>query len=160
MIRSIMSKKQFFTGSEIKTMMEDALQDASLKNTLDLDNILLNDGNEVYFQITYDILIKELLIPQEAAFDYCQRLVDYKYIDELHELTIGKFIRWIRKPMLSSYTKYCKPTYEILPNISVGGIINEIVFEDSAVFLRVFQLHNRFTIKIKYDNFLIFQKLH
>ena len=65
------------------------------------------------------VICKELTINDELAFDYCQRLIDYKYVDELHELTIGKYIRWIRKP-----TEY----HNVTPTISPGGIINEIIF--------------------------------
>lgn len=144
-----MTSKKYFTGDEIMRIIDEANRDTTLQNTLDINDILTSTNHKVddRFETMFRNLIDELNIPENIAFTIAEKLSEYRYIEELHELTIGKYIRWIRKQ-----------TGDVYPTIASGGIVNDILFEDAAIKIRVFQLHNRYTIKLKYDNFLLFQK--
>jgi hypothetical protein len=145
----MMTDKKIFTGAELFRILDEVNKDTSLQNTLNINDILLNSKHNDFadsFETVFNTIKTELDVPHDVAFSLSQKLTEYDYIDELHELTIGKYIRWIRKQT------------GIIPIIAHGGIVHEIIFEDSKIVIRVFQIHNRYSIKLKYDNFLIFQK--
>ena len=82
----------------------EVLRDPSLQNTLNIDEILKNDQHHPVStltpaKITEDIIrsLKSINLNQEQIEDYCMKLMDYQYIDEIHELTLGKYVRWMRR---------------------------------------------------------------
>ena len=78
---------------------------------------------------------------------FFQKLLEYRYIDEIHELSAGKHVRWIRIPKI--------PTDKI--SLTNGGIIVNIKFTDTGTQVLV-KNGNRF-IQYKFDECLTFQKL-
>ena len=132
----------------------EAQKDPSLQNTLNINEIIEHDKNHMVMnlsqtKITEDIIfsLKSINLDQDLIEDYCLRLMDYQYIDEIHELTLGKYVRWIRRDT------------KTVPKLCIGGIITDILIEESAVYLKIKIINVLFTCKLKYDDFLIFQKL-
>ena len=131
----------------------EALLDTSLQNTLNIDEILVNDQHHPVpiltpAKITEDIIrsLKSINLTHDQIEDYCVRLLDYQYMDEIHELTLGKYIRWIRRA-------------DTTPKLSIGGVITDIMIEDSGVYVKIKIINVLYSCKLKYDDFLIFQKL-
>ena len=93
-------------------------------------------------------ILKELHLKEEETFNLYQKLLFYKYIDEMDELKYGSYLRWIpiHNPLLINLTK--------------GAIFCEIKIKEEGVYL-VCKNHgfksNHFQIKL--DENLIFQKL-
>lgn len=77
--------------------------------------------------------------------EHCRKLVGYRYVDELHVLHKGKYVRWIRKDT---------PT----PQLMAGGIVVDVKFGDAGVNVLVRTTSGRFT-QYRFDKCLTYQKL-
>lgn len=84
---------------------------------------------------------------QEQRATFFQKLLEYRYIDEIHELSAGKHVRWIRFPK----TDTDKVT------LTNGGIIVNIKFTDTGT--QVLTKNGARFIQYKFDDCLTFQKL-
>ena len=138
----------------IQKIYDDALKDPALFAKIDVDSIidsLESDGSTDYLETEtlssiqksiYDCL-RERSISQIAQ--YCSKLADYRYIEEICHLHKGKNVRWIR---LNSPEK-------MLTN---GGIVVDIKFLDNGMHILTKNNQNRF-IQYKFDDCLTFQKL-
>ena len=123
---------------------------------MDLDKLLYaldNDNNESIINLTskkilelnYNI-IKELHLDKPTTLDYLKKLRGYRYVDEIHDLKHGSFIRWI--PIID-------PNY--LP-LHYCGMICDIKITDNGVIITCKNfMHRHYTFKM--DETLIFQKL-
>ena len=123
---------------------------------MDLDKLLYaldNDNNESIINLTskkilelnYNI-IKELHLDKPTTLDYLKKLRGYRYVDEIHDLKHGSFIRWI--PIIDPNSlplHYC-------------GMICDIKITDNGVIITCKNfMHRHYTFKM--DETLIFQKL-
>jgi hypothetical protein len=131
----------------------EAQRDPSLQNTLNIDEIIEHDQNHTVLnltqkKITEDIIrsLKSINLDQDIIEDYCVKLLDYQYMDEVHELTLGKYIRWLRRA-------------DKTPKLSIGGVITDIIIEEGGVYVKIKIINVLYSCKLKYDDFLIFQKL-
>lgn len=123
---------------------------------MDLDKLLYaldNDNNESIINLTskkilelnYNI-IKELHLDKPTTLDYLKKIRGYRYVDEIHDLKHGSFIRWI--PIID-------PNY--LP-LHYCGMICDIKITDNGVLITCKNfMHRHYTFKM--DETLIFQKL-
>jgi len=93
-----------------------------------------------------DILQKLQLSGQELK-DLHARLKDYRYINELNDIQIGRYIRWIP---LNTETAEIKLT-------TGAFIVNTFLNKDGACL--VCRNTYRQPVIVKFDNVLIFQKL-
>ena len=93
-----------------------------------------------------DILQKLQLSGQELK-DLHARLKDYRYINELNDIQLGRYIRWI--PLNTD-------TAEI--NLTKGAFIVNTFLNDDGASL-VCRNTYRQPVIVKFDNILIFQKL-
>jgi hypothetical protein len=93
-----------------------------------------------------DILQKLQLSGKELK-DLHTRLKDYRYINELKDLQVGRYIRWIP---LNTETAYIKLTKGAI-------LVNVFINDDGAVLV----CNNTYKqpIIVKFDRVLIFQKL-
>ena len=80
-----------------------------------------------------------------------KRLVGYRYVDQLDELHVGKFTRWIQKYALSPDEKF-----EYV--VQKGGFLSSIDFTDNGIILTIKMWNHKF-YKIAFDHCLIYQKL-
>ena len=123
---------------------------------MDVDKLLYaldNDNNESIINLTskkilelnYNI-IKELHLDKATTLDYLKKIRGYRYVDEIHDLKHGSFIRWI--PIID-------PNY--LP-LHYCGMICDIKITDNGVLITCKNfMHRHYTFKM--DETLIFQKL-
>jgi len=91
-------------------------------------------------------ILRELDFSTNSLYDYMSKLKNYRYVDEMNELDIGRFIRWIN---------ISDPTNIYLNN---GATICDIKIDDYGIFIVVKTFSNKH-FQIKMDECLIFQKL-
>jgi hypothetical protein len=112
-----------------------------------------NEGNESIMHLTNKKILemnlnilKELHLGKEVTIDYLKKLKGYKYVDEIHDLRYGAYIRWI--PITD-------PNY--LP-LHYAGIICDIKITEGGILIVCKNfMHRHYTFKM--DECLIFQKL-
>jgi hypothetical protein len=134
----------------LKDLFEQAQSDDSLASSIDIDRLLtsLETRNTDYLEgqtlrsINQDVF--ESLAGIATRNAHCQKLVGYRFVDEIYQLHKGKHVRWIR-------TEYPE-------KLMVGGILVDIRFTDNGVNL-LCRLHSgRFT-QYRFDQCLTYQKL-
>ena len=147
-------------SSSINKIWSEARQDPTLQSTLNIEEILkshtqlsneptmtLKDIAQQNFQA-----LQTLQLDSVTLHDYCQRLLEYRLIDSVHELSCGRYIRWIR-------CSGSELSDNVSNELSSGGILSDIKFLDNGIHLSALAPGTRFPRKIKYDNYLIFQKM-
>ena len=118
-----------------------------------LDESLNNENNKSIFDTNINEIeerkleiINELDLTREEKIDLLKKLKDYRYIDELKELHLGTYIRWIKFKEEDTKIK-----------LANGAILNDIKFNNNINLLLRNNLNRFLTISMA-DN-LIFQKL-
>jgi hypothetical protein len=91
-------------------------------------------------------ILSELNFSKDELYSYLSKLKNYRYIDEINDLDIGRFIRWIN---------ISEPSNIYLNN---GATICDIKINDDGIFILVKTFSNKH-FQIKMDECLIFQKL-
>jgi len=98
---------------------------------------------------TFNLLSKEIetvlnkhMIPGKT---FMEKLDGYRYVDEIHELFRGKYIRWIR---IKNKT----------PSLTNGAMVMDIKFLEEGIQILCRNGRNQF-IQFKFDECLVFQKL-
>lgn len=123
---------------------------------MDINNLMYaldNDNNENIMNLTSKKILemnlnilKELHLDKPTTLNYLKKLQGYRYVDEIHDLKHGSFIRWI--PIID-------PNY--LP-LHYCGIICDVKITDNGVIINCKNfMHRHYTFKM--DECLIFQKL-
>jgi hypothetical protein len=134
---------------DINEIFENVMKDPTLISTLDIDKLLEsieNDKNDYLENKTMTTITNEIyeilrgLSLNKTVFD---KLIGYRFVDEIHELHKGKHVRWIRK---NSAT------------LTNGGIVMEIKFMDNGTQILCMNSQKRF-IQYKFDECYTFQKL-
>lgn len=146
------------TEAELEKIYKDARQDPSLFSTIDPNELLkeLEKERNSYIEdkTTKDIIeeIKQSIEEEfgdELAKDkqktMIEKLIGYRYVDELDVLHIGKNTRWIQK-------------YKDDIKVTNGGILLNTNFTDDGINL-VIKLWNGGINKIRFDDCLVYQKM-
>jgi hypothetical protein len=99
-------------------------------------------------KVTRDIFesLDEITINDESKRRYCEKLVGYRYIDEIKDIQTGRIVSWIhrRKP----------------PRLVCGAIVMNIKFTDLGIYIICKFLSNYGNmVQIKFDDMLIYQKM-
>jgi hypothetical protein len=141
------------TADTINDVYNEAIKDPSLLASLDVEQLLstLENENNDYLEdktlkgITDEIhdIIQSAIEDIELQQKICLKLLDYRLVDELHELHKGKHVRWIRRDT---------------NKLTNGGIVVDIKFLDTGTQVLCKNSMNRF-IQYKYDECITFQKL-
>ena len=141
------------TADTINDVYNEAIKDPSLLASLDVEQLLntLENENNDYLEdktlkgITDEIhdIIQSVIEDIELQKKICLKLLDYRLVDELHELHKGKHVRWIRRDT---------------NKLTNGGIVVDIKFLDTGTQVLCKNSMNRF-IQYKYDECITFQKL-
>lgn len=114
-----------------------------------LDNI---DNDSIMDLTTYKIkeinlnILRELNLPIKTIQLYMKKLDGYKYVDEIKDIIIGSFIKWI--PITDA---------SYLP-LNIGGIICSIKIETSGPVITCKNFMHKY-YQLKIDECLLFQKL-
>jgi hypothetical protein len=138
---------------DINKIFEDAMKDPTLLSTIDINKLLEsleNDKNDYLENKTIKKMTKEIYdtinkldIDKEKKINYCQKLNEYRLVNDICDLHKGKHIKWIK----------------LLNNQLIGGgIVVNIKFMDNGTHVLVKNQMNRF-IQIKMDDCIIFQKM-
>jgi len=135
---------------DINEIFNGVMKDPSLISTLDINKLLekvesektdylenktVSSVNDEIYEIIKNIGL------DKSTFD---KLMGYRYVDEIHELHKGKHIRWIRKSEK--------------PSLTNGGIVTDIKFLENGTQILCMNSQKRF-IQYKFDECYTFQKL-
>lgn len=119
-----------------------------------LEKAITNETNENIMNLTFaDVerkkraILAELDLSKANTAKLLKQLDDYRYIDELPELQLGRYLRWIN--LANSNPDQIKLTN--------GGILCEINIEDNVVLVLKNKRNDFFRINM--DKSLIFQRL-
>ena len=127
-------------------------------NELDIDKLLKALDNEKNESIAnFDTkklremnirVLKELGLPYDVFNEYMEKLENYKYVDEMNELKIGSFIRWI--PICENKEVELKK----------GGVLCDVKVTNKGIYLacKIYS-YRAIHVQFKMDDALIFQKL-
>ena len=157
----------------LRDIYKSAKNDPELQSTLQIE-ALLNDGDSIkedaadismihgptlaiYQRETIDRL--ESLMPH-FAYDQipaaAHALQAYRFVDNVDELRIGRFTRWIsHAPPNPLYLHQYKP-----PKLNNGGVLYHISFGELGVYLHIHCFFTHRTLKYKFDNMWTFQKFN
>lgn len=136
---------------QMNEIIRQAQEDPSLYSTVDIHELLdsLNDEKYDYIlnKTAYDIQHEVYTILNENEIEhiqqYAQKLLSYRYVDDLNELHVGKFIRWIRRGD---------------KKLTNGNILVNVDFTKKGTQLLMKSPTNRF-IRIHWDDCIVFQIL-
>jgi len=142
-----------YIDMNIQQLFQDAQNDPSLLSTIDINdllNSLENKNNDYLIDKTLNDIQNEIInvfnqnnFTKEKTKELCEKLADYRYVDEIYEIHKGKHVRWI------------KPSNSKLTN---GGIVVDVKFLDNGTHVLCMNNQRRF-IQYKFDDSLTFQKL-
>lgn len=149
------------TDISMKGRSETQMEDPSAYSEASLRNMRLHGKKgptlAVYQRETLDRL--ESLVPQlawETIPATARALQEYRFIDNVDELCIGRFTRWIsHAPPNPLYLHQYKP-----PKLNRGGILYHVSFGELGVYLHTYCIFTRRSIKYKFDNMWTFQKFN
>lgn len=123
-----------------------------------LDKALDNNQNDSILSLTNKKItemnlriIKELGFTKEDTLLYVKKLKGYRYVDEIKDIRVGGFLKWI--PIVSNNDEE-----EVYLPLHSGGIICDIKLTDNGTFIACKNFVGRF-YQFKFDDALIFQKL-
>ena len=91
----------------------------------------------------FDSLV-QLRIDKETVQSHCEKLIGYRYVDELHLLHKGKYVRWIRHDMPDKLVK--------------GAVVVDIQFGDFGANILCRLVTGDF-LKYRFDKCNTYQKL-
>jgi len=155
-----MSQSTRAASTEIQKWFQAAREDTSLQSTLNLDELLrthTTDATDTSLRDIHTCTHRQLValgLSEDMVRDYGQRLADYRYVDEIHQLYCGRYLRWIRKKKPEGEEPDPKP-----PKLVMGGILSDIRFTATGVHLFSLAPQTRYPRRILYDNYLVFQQL-
>jgi hypothetical protein len=141
---------------DVSKLLEDARADPNLLSQIDVESLLLDSVKHDFLEahtldsIALDVvdslksLYKTRAIGRELLEEYCKKLIGYRYVDELHLLHKGKYVRWIR--------------FDSPLTMSVGGVVVDIKFGDEGVNILCRLSSGRF-IQYRFDRCMTYQKL-
>jgi len=118
-----------------------------------LEKAVNNEKNELLMNLTFDKLdnkkreiLEELQLPNTKIKELLKKLEDYRYIEEMHELQPGNYIRWIDL------------NYPDNLDLKYGAILSEIKVENNIILILKNFVSKRF-FQITMEESFIFQKL-
>ena len=137
----------------LEDIIKEVKHESNIDSTLDIDELLRNAENldtdvlegktMKYFMDENYYILKEIGLENNTEIEIMyEKLKDYRYIEKMCDLKVGRYIRWINISNPSNLTK--------------GGTIKrvEIVDNQINVLCRNFRYFNQFNL----DNCWIFQK--
>lgn len=141
---------------EIKKIYREAKEDKSLLTQIDTKQLLMayenrkNDylDGKTNLDIATEIVhsFEELEnVSKKEKRTMAESLAGYRYVDEIDQLHLGKYMRWIQK-------------YDETPKITNGGILLKIEYGNNGIYMKI-RLNNYLLINVSFETSLIYQKL-
>lgn len=130
----------------INDVVEQAKKDESLQSNIDVDELLQKSDTpyisiEAILKTNMDV-IRQHVVEEDKFEEYYSKLAGYKYVDDLYQLKMGHYIRWINKKKQL---------------VKGGGIVVDITFTDNGVLVLCKGINNNAFFKIKYNEVVVFQ---
>ena len=91
-------------------------------------------------------ILQDMIDDNDILQDVLEKLQGYVYIDEIHEVRSGTYIRWLNVEDDNNIT------------LEKGGIFCEVRFSDYGTVLLCKTFRNRY-YEVKMDNIIVFRKL-
>lgn len=102
--------------------------------------------NKTSKDIRHEIAVSlDLFEDEEEIQKYQHQLRDYRFVDEVDKLHIGKFTRWI---VLTDEEKF----------LSNGGFLTNVDYSDKGVLLTMKTFREKY-FRLVFDQLLVYQKL-
>lgn len=140
---------------DINEIFENVKKDISLLSTIDIDELLKaveNEQNNYLENKTLDHLFNEnmkslnkLKLSPQKVKEICEKLIEYRFVENLSEIHKGKHIRWIK-------------INDINAKLTNGGLVMDIKFFDNGSYILCKNMQHRL-FQIKFDDCILFQKL-
>ena len=182
--------KEFDTTQIIKSLRKDP----ELLNTINIEEILKKSNiesidyleNKTLKSISTEIFetIQKLNLSEERTKDLCDKLIDYRLVNEIYELHKGKLVKTINLNLNNTYSsspltispRICRKggVEDVavadkgeervnkrdtkVHNIHMRGKVVNIKFLDNGTHVVCLNVPNRYS-QYKFDQFLTFQKL-
>lgn len=112
-----------------------------------------NEDNSHILNLTKDAItnakldiMDDLPLSDEQKLEFMEKLDDYVYIDEIHEIRHGTYVRWLNLEDNNDIT------------LAKGGIFCEVRFTDYGMAIQCKNFRNRY-YEIRMDNIILFRKL-
>jgi hypothetical protein len=139
---------------DISKLIKEAQEDPDLFSHINIPNLLESLESvktdfletQTFESISIDLFdsICRLPIDQETIANHCDKLVGYRFVDELHLLHKGKFIRWIR--------------HDTPDKLMKGAIVVDIQFCDFGANILCRLMTGQF-LRYRFDKCNTYQKL-
>jgi len=145
-LQSLIEQEKETSSSQNPQIQVQDLLDAA--QNVDMDYL----GEKTLETISEEVVesLSILDISDEKRRSICEKLVSYRYVDQIYQLHKGKYIRWIR--IQSSERSTAKPS-----ELTNGGVVVDISFTDKGTFVLCTSRMRFF--KFKFDDCLIYQQL-
>jgi len=141
---------------DIASLIKEARRDPALLSRIDINKLLQEQevdsvkydflGNQSVESISENVFdsIKRLPIDKNTIATHCEKLVGYRFVDELHLLHKGKYVRWIR--------------HDEPDKIMKGGILVDIQFGDFGANILCRSVNGMF-LRYRFDKCNTYQKM-
>ena len=138
----------------INEIIKEAQEDPSLLSRINVDKLLeslesvKNDflENQTIESISANVFdsISKLSIDREIIASHCEKLIGYRFVDELHLLHKGKYVRWIR--------------HDLPDKLMKGAVVVDIQFCDFGANVLCRLMTGNF-LRYRFDKCHTYQKL-
>ena len=135
----------------LAALIKDAKKDPALQSHIDIKSILSNATNSATDDMTIESVsdnvfdsLQNLGLTKTIISDYCNKLIGYKYTDQLHLLQKGKYVRWIH---------YDNPTV-----LMKGGVVIDVQFGDMGANILCRLVTGRY-LRYRFDKCNTYQKM-
>ena len=91
-------------------------------------------------------MLKELQLSKEMLIEFMNKLKNYRFVDELHDIHYGCYVRWIKINNLDDI------------KLSNGGIVVDIKIYDEGCQIICKNMYNKI-MQIKLNDTMVFQKI-
>lgn len=145
-------------SSDFYKILETEKNNIQLKSTLNVTDLLRAAENvdfnylgkhtidDISLEIYNVLKINEIV--ETDIVKLCQKLTEFRYVDQIYQIHKGKYVRWIRTNTTN------KPN---TPTLTNGGIVVDVKFLDNGTYI-LCKTKTKF-IQYKFDDCLTFQKL-
>lgn len=124
--------------NDIDYALKDIIEDINQKNLTYLTSSKIKELKNT--------ILQKLQLSKDVLISYHKKLDDYRYIDELDELKIGSYIRWINLNKIDNIY------------LTNGGIIIDFKFSNNNVIIVCKNNINKI-FSLKFNSVILFQKL-
>jgi len=117
-----------------------------LLESIDLtrNDFLVNQTTETISANVFDSIVRLSLSDKEMIASHCEKLAGYRFVDELHLLHKGKYVRWVR--------------HDAPEKIMKGAVVVDIQFGDFGANILCRLMTGEF-LRYRFDKCNTYQKL-